>query len=100
MLDLHFVLIYEGMRPHRSCRSHLRQLRNDPRAAIRGWSLPSNTMSVIEADLDRAIGQLKQKASALEVQLADSIRPQRLDKQAAFQFFRRLRYTQLLRWPV
>jgi type IV secretion/conjugal transfer VirB4 family ATPase len=89
-LDLHFVLMYEGMRPRGSSRWQLRHLRNDPRAAIRGWLLPSTTMSLIEADLDRAIGQLKQKASAFEVQLADSIRPNRLEKTAAFQFFRRL----------
>ena len=48
------------------------------------------TLALVEADLDRALAQLHHKADAFEVQLADSVRPTRLHKTDAFQFFRRL----------
>ena len=57
---------------------------------MRDWLSPSATLALVEADLQRAIGQLHQKAEAFRVQLADSVRTARLTKVEAFQFFRRL----------
>ena len=89
-LDLHLVLVYEGLRSHAPSGRRLRSLWSDPRAAVREWLSPSATLALVEADLERAIGHLHQKAEAFEVQLADSIHPTRLTKAEAFQFFRRL----------
>jgi type IV secretion system protein VirB4 len=89
-LDLHLVLVYEGLRPHRSADRRLRQLMADPRTAIGEWLSPRSNLALIEADIDRAIAQLHHKAGGFEVQLADSVRPVRLHKAEAFRFFRRL----------
>ena len=88
-LDLYFVLVYEGLRsPDTS--SRLRGLWRDPRAALRQWLSSSAVLTLLDADLDRAMAQLHHKAAAFEVQLADSVRPTRLGKADAFRFFRRL----------
>ena len=58
--------------------------------AMREWLSTKTTCALLEAELDRAIAQLHHRASAFEVQLADSVRPSRLGKADAFQFFRRL----------
>ena len=89
-LDLHLVLVYEGLRSHAPSGRRLRSLWSDPRAAVRDWLSPSATLALVEAGLERAIGRLHQKAEAFQVQLADSIHPTRLTKAEAFQFFRRL----------
>ena len=52
----------------------LRDLWTDPRAAFRQWLSPSATLALVEADIDRAVAHLHQKADAFEVQLADSVR--------------------------
>src|SRR5687768_7664547 len=89
-LDLHLVLVYEGLRPRRSVERRVRDLWTDPRAAFRQWLSPSATLALVEADIDRAVAHLHQKARAFEVQLADSVKPTRLHKTEAFQFFRHL----------
>jgi type IV secretion/conjugal transfer VirB4 family ATPase len=89
-LDLHLVLIYEGLRPRRTTSTQLRGLLQDPRKALRDWLSSSAVLRLLEADLDRAVAQLHHKAAAFEVQLADSIAPTRLGKADAFRFFRRL----------
>jgi type IV secretion system protein TrbE len=89
-LDLHLVLVYEGLRPRRSVERRVRDLWTDPRAAFRHWLSPSATLALVEADIDRAVAHLHQKARAFEVQLADSVKPTRLHKTEAFQFFRHL----------
>ena len=88
--DLHLVLIYEGLRPHRSAERPLRELLTNPRAMVREWLAPRATLALVEGDIDRAIAQLHHKADGFEVQLADSVRPVRLHKAEAFRFFRRL----------
>jgi hypothetical protein len=88
-LDLYVVLLYEGLRsPATSTR--LRGVWRDPRAALRQWLSSSAVLTLLDADLDRAVAQLHHKAAAFEVQLADSVRPTRLGKAEAFRFFRRL----------
>jgi Type II/IV secretion system protein len=89
-LELHLVLVYEGLRPHRSVERRLRGLWAEPGAAFRQWLSPRATLALVEADLDRALAHLHQKANAFEVQLTDSVRPTRLHKTDAFQFFRHL----------
>jgi type IV secretion/conjugal transfer VirB4 family ATPase len=89
-LDLHLVLMYEGLRPRRSVERRVRDVWTDPRAAFRQWLSPSATLALVEADIDRALAHLHQKARAFEVQLADSVKPTRLHKTEAFQFFRHL----------
>ena len=89
-LELHLVLVYEGLRPHRSVERRLRDLWAEPGAAFRQWLSPRATLALVEADLDRALAHLHQKADAFEVQLTDSVRPTRLHKTDAFQFFRHL----------
>ncbi|MGH9201735.1 MAG: hypothetical protein ACRD2A_10935, partial [Vicinamibacterales bacterium] len=89
-VDLHLVLMYEGLRPRGSSAERLRRLWSDPRSAVREWLSASANLALIEADLDRAVAQLHHKAAAFEVQLADSVRPTRRSKADAFRFFRRL----------
>ncbi len=89
-LTLYLVLVYEGQQPLRSTSTRLCGLWREPRRALREWLSIETTSNVLEAALDRAVAQLHHKASALEVQLADSVRPIRLAKADAFRFFRRL----------
>jgi len=89
-LDLFLVLTYEGLRPGLTTSTRIRGLLQDPRRALREWLSLSAVLKLLESDLDRAIAQLDHKASAFEVQLADSIRPRRLGKAEAFRFFRSL----------
>ena len=89
-IDLYLVLVYEGLRPHHSTSTQLRGLLRDPRRALRDWLSSSAVLQVVERDLDRAVAQLYHKAAAFEVQLADHLRPARLQKADAFRFFRRL----------
>ena len=65
-LDLYLVLVYEGLRPHRSvAASSARPAGRIPRAAVREWLSPRATLALLEADLDRAVAQLHHKAAAL-----------------------------------
>lgn len=89
-LDLHLVLVYEGLRPRGSSSRRARAAWSEPGATIRSWLSPSANLALVETDLDRAVAQLHHKAAAFEVQLADSVRPTRLSKADAFRFFRRL----------
>lgn len=56
-LDLHLVLVYEGLRSHAPSGRRLRSLWSNPRAAVRDWLSPSATLPLVEADLERAIGR-------------------------------------------
>jgi type IV secretion system protein TrbE len=87
-LDLFLVILYES--PTSSRRSTaLRDIQRAPRQALRAWLSPSESLTIVEADLDRAIATLHHKAQAFEVQLAD-FGLQRLSKAQAFRFFRQL----------
>ena len=87
---LYLVLVYEGIRPHARTSTRLKRFSREPRRAIREWLSTQASCELLEAELNRAIAQLHHRASAFEVQLADTIRPSRLAKTDAFQFFRRL----------
>lgn len=89
-LSLYLVLVYEGMQPLGRTTTRLRGLWSQPRRAMREWLSTQTTSTLFEEELDRAIAQLHHKASAFEVQLADTVRPTRLPKADAFRFFRRL----------
>jgi type IV secretion/conjugal transfer VirB4 family ATPase len=89
-LTLYLVLVYDGLRPFGQTSTRLRGLWREPGRVLREWLSTQTTCAVLEADLSRAIAQLHHKASAFEVQLADSVRPTRLAKADAFRFFRRL----------
>ena len=89
-LDLYLVLVYEGVTAQRGASTRLRRLWQEPRQAVREWLSSAAVLTLLEADLDRGVAQLHQKAAAFEVQVADSIHPTRLNKAEAFRFFRRL----------
>jgi hypothetical protein len=57
--------------------------------AIRAWLSTDQTLTLIESELDRAVGTLHHKAQGFEVQISD-FGPARLRKQEAFRFFREL----------
>lgn len=86
--ELYLALVYEAPTTARTS-TRLRQVLRSPRAAVAGWLSREQTIGLLEAELDRAIAMLHQKARAFEVQLSD-VRPARLDKAAAFRFFRML----------
>ena len=87
-LSQYLVLLYEA--PHVVRRSTaLRSLWRSPRAAATAWLSTTQTVGVLEGDLDRAVGTLHQKASAFDVQLGEiGLTP--LPKDEAFRFFRHL----------
>ena len=88
-IDLYLALVYEGWRGE-GASTRLHEILRHPREAIRQWLSSAAVLSLLQRDVDRAVGQLHQKAAAFEVQLADSVKPVRLTKTGAFQFFRRL----------
>jgi hypothetical protein len=61
-----------------------------PLVALREWLSSSQVTSLVEAELDAAIGELRHCARSFEVQTADTLRPSRLDSPKAFNFMRRL----------
>ncbi len=79
-LELYLVILYEGWTSRRS--------------ALRASLSTAITMAVMSAQLERAVEHLHQKADAFTVQLADTVKPTKLAKGDAFQFFRQiLNYT-------
>ena len=86
--QLYLALVYEPPRTsHTSTR--LQSLRRDPKLAVRRWLGTAETLTLLEQDLDGAVATLQHKAQALEVQLAE-FGIERLSKEEAFGFFRRL----------
>src|SRR5262249_49476120 len=77
-LDLYLVLGYEGLKPRAGPSTRLRALCRQPRTAVREWLSTATVLSLLEADVDRAVGHLHHRAAAFEVQLADTVRPMRL----------------------
>jgi type IV secretion system protein VirB4 len=88
-IDLYLVLVYEGWRG-RGATTRLHDFARHPRAALRRWLTSNTVLSLLDHDIDQAVAALHEKAGAFEVQLADSVKPARLAKPEAFQFFRRL----------
>ena len=87
-LSLYLVLLYEA--PHVVRRhTELGRMWQAPRAALRSWLSTDHTLSLLEGELDRAIGTLQHKARAFEVQIGD-FGPACLQNAEAFRFFREL----------
>ena len=87
-LTIYFVLVYEPPSGARTS-SRLRRFWSAPRQAAREWLSTRRTVTLLETELERAVVTLHDKAQAFEVQLSD-FGPQRLSKDDAFRFFRKL----------
>ena len=87
-LSLYLVLLYEAPHVVRR-RTELHGFWRAPREALRSWLSADRALQLLESELDRAIGTLHHKAQAFEVQIGE-FGPARLDKAAAFRFFREL----------
>ena len=87
-LALYLVLVYEVPTVARTS-TRLRDLGRSPAEALRRWLSTRHTVTLLEADLNRAIATLHHKAQAFDVQLSD-FGPKRLAKDEAFAFFRQL----------
>jgi len=89
-LDIFFVLMYEGWHRTSAPQSRLRALINRPQDAIAEMLSGGRVLTLVEDDLARACELLATKASSFVIQLEDALGIERLDKSAAFAFFRRL----------
>ena len=89
-IELYLVLVHEGLARRRQTSTRLRGLWRHPRRALGEWLSTNTTVSVLESELNRELAQFHQKASGVEIQLADGLRPTRLNKTEAFRFMRRL----------
>jgi type IV secretion system protein VirB4 len=89
-MQLFLVLMYEGLAEGARMATRVEHAWRSPRAALRAWLSPGAVISLLEEDVTRAVAQLHQQARALEVHLADTVRPVRLSKDETFRFFRRL----------
>ena len=82
--------MYEGLAEGTRMATRVERAWRNPRAALRAWLSPGAVIKLLEEDVTRAVAQLHQQARALEVHLADTVRPVRLSKDETFRFFRRL----------
>ncbi len=87
-LDSYLVLLYEAPTEPRTSTT-LRHFWRTPKDALRSWLSLDQAVSILDADLDRAVATLHHKASALRVQLSE-FGFQSMDKASMFSFFRRL----------
>jgi type IV secretion/conjugal transfer VirB4 family ATPase len=87
-LTLYFVLLYEAPTAVRTS-TRLRHVWRAPQHALRAWLSTEQTVTLLEAELERSMARLHDLAQAFEVQLSD-IGLQRLAKAEAFGFFRQL----------
>jgi type IV secretion/conjugal transfer VirB4 family ATPase len=87
-VELFLVLLYESPTPSRRSTA-LPHLWCDARQGLRARRSPSQALTLLEDELERAIAALHHKAQGFEVQLAD-VGLRRLPKAEAFRFFRRL----------
>jgi type IV secretion system protein TrbE len=89
-LDIFFMLMYEGWHRARASQSKLRALVNRPQEAIPEMLSGRKVFTLVEDDLARACELLTNKTASFVIQLEDVLGIERLDKSAAFAFFRRL----------
>lgn len=87
-VDQLLVLMLESLTGATTSTTLTRAARH-PWQSVLAWLATDRTCTILEAELDRAIGTLHHKANALEVQLA-GCGLRRLGKREAFRFFRRL----------
>jgi type IV secretion system protein VirB4 len=86
--QLYLVLLYQPPTVVRRS-THLRRLWHAPTHALREWLSTRQTLTLLEAELDRAVATLHHTATTFEVHLSEC-GTQRLPKGDAFLFFRRL----------
>jgi type IV secretion system protein TrbE len=89
-LDIFFVLMYEGWHRGGAVASRLRDVVSRPHSAIPELLSAGKTLTIIQADLDRARELLANKATSFAIQLHDVLGIELLGKDAAFQFLRHL----------
>ena len=87
-LALYLVVLYEAPTAARTSTT-LRNLWRAPKDAVRRWLSTREALTLVESELDGAIGTLHHKAESVEVQLSD-VGLERLRKADAFRFFRHL----------
>lgn len=88
-IDLFLVLLSTGLTPRTATSLSLVDLWRHPRRALRVWLGVAQMIGFLMEELDRAISHLHHQATAIVVHLAD-LGPACLDKNAAYQFLRRL----------
>ena len=89
-LEIYLVIVYEGWRPAGDLGQTLSRLAAHPRSATREALSTDTRIAALENGLERACETLANKVTSFVVQLQDVVQLDRLDKQAAFGFFRRL----------
>lgn len=87
-IELYLVVLVDGLRVRRATSLPLREFKQ-PLEALKQLLSVTRVVTLLEDELDRAIGRLEHQASTLEAQLAD-LRPVRLARREAFRFLRRL----------
>lgn len=73
-LELIVVLMFEAVSAQPKTSTRLAGLWRDPRTAARNWLSATQTLSMLEADLDAALAQLTHTATSFETLLADQPR--------------------------
>src|SRR5207302_11001678 len=89
-IGLYLVLVHEGLRSQIKRHKRWTEVWRQPLQTIHEWLSNETAFALLDTAIDRAALQLAHKASAFEVQLADTVRPRRLKKAEAFTFFRGL----------
>jgi type IV secretion system protein VirB4 len=89
-LDLYLVVLFEGWSYRRTVASRLKELLASPLATMGELLSTRRVVRVMDAELSRARVELHDKAQAVAVQLADTVKLAPLGKTDAFRFLRRL----------
>ena len=87
-LAQYVVLLHEPVLQARAS-TRLERIRREPREALRRWLSTQRSLTLLESELDHAVGVLEHKAETFESQLAD-FGLLRLGRTDAFRFFRQL----------
>ncbi len=85
----HYVVLLHEPALHARTTTRLDRIRREPREALRRWLSTQHSLTLLESELDHAIGVLEHKAETFESQLAD-FGLLRLGRADAFRFFRQL----------
>ena len=89
-LELYLVVLHEGARVRRTVTTRIAALLLSPFRALSELLSTRASLTIMGADLDRAVAHLRQKSAAFAAQLADTVEPVPLSKGETFAFFRRL----------
>lgn len=89
-LDIYFVLLFEGWHKASGLLERLQEFPRRPRATLAEILSAKARTTVFADELDKAREVLINKARSFQIQLADALGIELLEKHAAFHFFRRL----------